>query len=101
LVEIPWVEVALLQSTSQIPGIYIDLTNSKLTTFDHVESSIIRMDDKGICVRIKNSTIYPTTYSVFVDSNKNKPMGWNNYSHFQKVDLKGNEEKIITLKKYP
>jgi hypothetical protein len=94
----PWVEVALMQTTTQVPGIYVDVNKSTVTVFDHLEANIINNHKpEEIAIRVKNPTRYNTTCSVFLDFNKDKPMGWNNYFEYEKVELSANEEKVVTF----
>ncbi|MBD0404638.1 hypothetical protein [Flammeovirga sp. EKP202] len=94
----PWVEVALMQITVQVPSIYVDTKESSITVFDNLEASIVKLDNAGVSIRVKNPTNYKATCTVFIDSEKNKAMGWNNYADFEKIELEINEEKIVTLK---
>jgi len=94
----PWVEVALMQTTTQVPGIYVDVNKSTVTVFDHLEANIINNHKpEEVAIRVKNPTRYNTTCSVFLDFNKDKPMGWNNYFEYEKVELSANEEKVVTF----
>ena len=94
----PWAEVAIMQTTTQVPGIYVDVKKSTLTVFDHLEASLVTgTNSDEISIRVKNPTIYDTTCTVFLDFDKSKPMGWNNYSKFHKIQLSANEEKVVTI----
>jgi len=94
----PWVEVALMQTATQVPGIYVDVNKSTVTVFDHLVAKIINDNkSKGISIRVKNPTEYNTTCTVFLDFNKDKPMGWNNYFEYEKVELSANEEKVVSF----
>ncbi|AUP81259.1 glycoside hydrolase family protein [Flavivirga eckloniae] len=95
----PWVEVAIMQTVTQVPSIYFDVENNTLAIFDHLNASIENTSTKEtITIRIKNPTEYDTVCTVFIDSAKDKPMGWNNYAEFKKIQLSANEEKVVTLK---
>jgi len=94
----PWVEVALMQIAAQVPGIYVDVEEGTVTTFDHVEASVVNVDGSdGVSIRIRNPTTYDAVYSVFVDFDKSEPMGWNGYPRFHKVALAANEERVVTI----
>ncbi|NME72431.1 glycoside hydrolase family protein [Flammeovirga aprica] len=94
----PWVEVALMQITVQVPSIYIDTEEPSLTVFDNLEANIEKVDKEGVSIRVKNPTEYNAICTVLMDSDKNKAMGWNNYADFEKVELEANEEKVVTFK---
>ena len=94
----PWVEVALMQIAAQVPGVYVDVAEGSVTAFDHVEASLVSVDDsERVSIRIRNPTTYDAVYTVFVDFDKDEPMGWNNYSRFHKVQLAANEERVVIL----
>jgi hypothetical protein len=96
----PWAEVAIMQTTTQVPGIYVDVKKSALTVFDHLEANLVAGNNPDeITVRVKNPTMYDTTCTVFLDFDKDRPMGWNNYSKFHKIQLPANEDKVVTLKR--
>ena len=70
-----WVEVAIMQTTTQVPGIYVDVTNSTVMFFDHQRQLLlIKINRKESHLELRNPTAYSTTYTVFLDLNNEKTM---------------------------
>ncbi len=92
----PWAEVAVMQTTTQVPGVYVDVKKRTVTVFDHLEANLIDGKNSGeVSIRVKNPTRYDTTCTVFFDFDKDKPMGWNNYPKFNKIQLSAHEERVL------
>jgi hypothetical protein len=95
-----WAETALLLSTVELPGIYVDLDKRKSYDFDHVESKII-VDKKGVIkLEIHNLTIYDATVKVFAENGNEMlvPLGMNAFTKWKAISVKAGETIQIRLK---
>ncbi|MFN3714130.1 MAG: hypothetical protein ACK4SX_10750 [Alcanivoracaceae bacterium] len=64
-----WAEVAHLLSICELPGIYLQLGECRLSVIDHLDVSIVDKDDSKITLRVSNPTAHQCTTSLYAESN--------------------------------
>ncbi|MEE4249433.1 MAG: hypothetical protein V2I38_02495, partial [Alcanivoracaceae bacterium] len=64
-----WAEVAHLLSICEIPGIYLNTDEGRLSVIDHLDASIVGKSSAEIRLRISNQTGYPCTTTLYAESN--------------------------------
>ncbi|UKJ09285.1 hypothetical protein [Solitalea lacus] len=96
-----WTETNGILMVMELPGIYLQTDTRTLQVFDHVEASIIKHDDTGITLSLKNPTIYEAAISVFAETSNEavKPMGYVNFLSWPKLQVKAGETIKVMVKK--
>lgn len=93
-----WCEVSMLLTYVEVPGIYVDLKNNYICTFDHVECTLQKDADHSLKLIIKNPTAYDATVTLFIDDTSFlKPLGHNYFAKTNKLQIKSNETIIFSL----
>jgi|GEM_PF-5083892 len=59
-----WPEAGLFLTRAQIPGVYVDASRGRMAVFDHLD---VTTDFGARTLSIANPTVYPSTFSVFLD----------------------------------
>ncbi|MFH2098468.1 MAG: hypothetical protein ABIJ95_03080 [Pseudomonadota bacterium] len=67
-----WTEVAHLLSICELPGIYVDLEESRLFCLDHVQASIINNNERTMEIQITNNSAFPCVISLFAENRKQR-----------------------------
>lgn len=62
-----WTETALMLTTWEIPGIYLQPDTGRLIVFDHLDVSVLRYDDSGIMIEIQNPTAFDAETRVLCE----------------------------------
>ncbi len=96
---VSWVEVAVMLTTTEIPGIYVRPDDGFLFVFDNVNAKVTGRNDAGILLEITNPTNYAADVSVFSETRKemNKPLPRFLYLKDMKVYLNPGETKTIQI----
>jgi len=91
-----WSETAMMLTATELPGIYVDIKQAKVTCFDQLNANIITQTKNKLIIEITNPTIYTAVTVLFADKNRINPV---NMFHEEgiKLILKSGEIKKITL----
>jgi hypothetical protein len=94
-----WAETDLLLTITELPGIYVDLEQKSVTTFDQLETKLISCNTKSAKLRIKNPTRMTAQTSVLVEDKKLKSVPWteNKFYGKRKITIRPNETIVITI----
>ncbi|SMC87330.1 hypothetical protein [Pedobacter nyackensis] len=89
-----WTETNGMLMALELPGIYLQTDRNKLVVFDHVEATILKSDEKGTVVRIKNSTRFDADVAVFAETfaKSKNPLSYTAFVKWPKVNVKAGEE---------
>ncbi len=63
-----WADVSVMLTTTEVPGVYVDLKKGLVTAFDHVKASL-----EGETLTLENPTRFDARVRVFVESDPAKP----------------------------
>jgi hypothetical protein len=94
-----WAETDLLLTITELPGIYVDLEQKSVTTFDQLESKLISCNSKSAKLSIKNSTKFAAQTSILVENKQQKAQPWteNKFYGKRKVVIQSNESIVVTV----
>lgn len=79
-----WCEVALLLTTSELPGVYVDLRTRRLWALDHVTAEL-----RGDSLAVSNPTAFRACLRVVLDSDATAEL---------EIDLAAGESREISLR---
>ncbi len=63
-----WAESALLNTVSEVPGIYLDTETLEVTVFDHVFAQVTGVSGGGVTLRVTNPTAFDAEPVVLAES---------------------------------
>jgi hypothetical protein len=94
-----WAETALMLTTVELPGIYVDLSNHLAISFDDLEVKYLSTNRKNVRIEVHNPTKFGANFSVLIDSEKSKikPLGENRLYDFPKYTIAAGEKKIFMI----
>ncbi len=93
-----WAETSLLLTSTEIPGIYVDLKNKLAIAFDQVEITNLKSRFGRVRITITNPTEYDAKVRILAESRNQmlKPFHINSYLNWKIVNIpKG---KAVTVK---
>jgi len=98
---VSWCEVAVMLTSCEIPGIYIQPDKEFLYTFDHIDAKIKKISNEGLIIEIINPTNFTASVTIMVESSteQRKPLGWNLYPKLPKIGLKPGEVTMYRINK--
>ncbi|MEI8087918.1 MAG: hypothetical protein WCG93_17030, partial [Paludibacter sp.] len=95
-----WAETDLLLTITELPGIYVDLEQKSVTTFDQLETKLISSNAKSAKLSIKNPTKMAAQTTILVENKQQKAQVWteNRFYGKKKIQLKPGESLVIDVK---
>lgn len=94
-----WSEVALMLTTIEIPGLYIQPVKGLVYSIDHIEAKLVKKENGILTVEIHNPTCYKASVKTLVETSiqAKKPLGFNSLYNKPVIELKPDETKILKL----
>jgi hypothetical protein len=95
---ISWETLELLTSL-QNPGIYIRNDTGEILVLDHIEASIVKLENHRVTIKITNPTPYDAEVSVLSENGTQakSPLGMYAYLNWKKVNVKAGQTKIYLI----
>lgn len=84
-----WVQTSVMQTVTEIPGIYVNPAKDELFVFDHVNATL-----EGNQIKITNPTKFDATVKIFIDNEPSKPYLQGFVSQCPEVEVKAGESTI-------
>ncbi len=97
-----WAETALMLTTVEIPGLYVQPDNNLFTAFDNIDVILKSNDKDKMVLELKNTTAVEAKISILAENgNQSQDILQDNilYGNKNIVVLKPNEIKQLTFKK--
>lgn len=98
-----WAETSLMLTTIEIPGLYVQIDQSLVVAFDHVETEIVSEDNDSLTLKITNPT--PATARVRILSETKAeaatPLAENQLLHTPIQVIEPGESVELVLSKSP
>ncbi len=94
-----WAEVACMLTTTEIPGVYVQLRSWDVWTFDHLDVLLVDKNRFGITLQITNPTDFTSTYSFLIEDSRRlkEKLDPVYFTDFKKVELTPGESKKIKI----
>ena len=94
-----WAETDLLLTINELPGIYIDLEQKSVTTFDQLQTKLISCNGRSAKLRISNPTKMAAKTTILLENKLMKSQPWieNRFFGKRKVVVPANETIEITM----
>jgi hypothetical protein len=94
-----WAETDLLLTIIELPGIYVDLEQKTVTTFDQLETKLISCNSKSAKLSVRNPTKMIAKTSILVENKdqKLKPWAENRFLGKKKYEIKPGETVVIQV----
>ncbi|MCX6970711.1 MAG: hypothetical protein NTV93_11270 [Verrucomicrobia bacterium] len=95
-----WVEVSLMLTVMEVPGIYVRTDTGEVTVFDHLAVEPILRDGHPVSLRIHNPTTFPATVKILAEDGPQaaRPLRQNYLLKAHTVTLQPGETLSETLK---
>jgi len=83
----------------EIPGIYVQTDRDVLYVFDHLKAEVVRRNGGEVTLKITNPTRFDAVTAVFAErsSAADKPLGYCNFTKWEKVLVKSGDTVEVTL----
>jgi len=96
-----WAETALMLTTIEIPGLYVQPDISLVVAFDNIAAEIVSDSPKEIILRLSNPTPMPATVKIFSETSREarKALPENYLFGCRLEKLKSGEAQCITFPK--
>lgn len=90
-----WAETALLLSTVELPGIYIDKSEKVAVSFDNLTVKFLNSNE----IKIYNPTKFNSIFTIFVDTenSKNTPLNTEMFNKLLKNEIKPSQTKVVKI----
>lgn len=94
-----WTETNGMLMDLELPGIYLQTDKKKLYVLDHVAATLVKQDNKGTTLLLKNPTAYDANVAVFAETSRqaSKALDYTAFVHWPKVALKAGEERQVYI----
>jgi hypothetical protein len=94
-----WCEAALMLTTTQIPGLYVQPDRGLVWAFDHIDARVLSRTGNRVTVRLTNPTKFPARVRTWVESSgdAHKPLGHNALYGRPLIELAAGEAKDVTF----
>ncbi|MGF6849183.1 hypothetical protein QFZ51_004418 [Chitinophaga sp. W3I9] len=94
-----WTETNGMLMALELPGIYVISDKSKCYVFDHVETTIIKKDNKGLVILLHNPTAYDASVTVMSETSleAKQPMGYTAFLRWPKVLVKAGGKARVSI----
>jgi len=96
-----WNELNGFLMALEIPGIYVQTDTDLFYVFDHIEASVLKLEDHRLTLEITNPTAYDAEVSIFAESAEEAtiPLGLTAFTRWPKVRLKAGERREVSVDK--
>jgi hypothetical protein len=96
-----WNELNGILMALEIPGIYVTTDAEQFYVFDNVEAEIIERNNKGIILKITNSTKFDAKVSVLAETTAQaqEALGYVSFINWPKVHIGTGQTKIVKIGK--
>lgn len=96
-----WTETNGMLMAIELPGIYFQTDNGKLTVFDHVEASVLKKDDEATTLLLRNNTGYDANIAVFAETSLDaaRPLSYTAFVGWPKIGVPSHGAKRLTIDK--
>lgn len=86
---VSWCELAIMLTTTEIPGIYAVPDRGIIRCFDHIEAAIVSNSSDGMVVKLHNPTPYDAVATILSEGSKrmSTPLGWSIFRNLPDVSI--------------
>ncbi|WP_316794312.1 hypothetical protein [Pedobacter frigoris] len=94
-----WNELNGILMAMELPGIYLQADGNNFFVFDQVESEIVKRDNNGVTLKIKNPTAYEANVAIFAETTQQakEPLGYTSFLNWPKIALGIGEVKVVRI----
>ena len=94
-----WAETAMLLTSVELPGIYVDLEKKTVTTLDQLQSELVSSNGKSAKLKITNPTKIVAQVIVLAENKLQKSQLWSENKFFgkKKIAIQPNESVVVTV----
>jgi len=96
-----WAEDALMLSSVELPGIYLQTDTEELYVLDNIKASIQKNDNNEIIIEVENPTQFPADVKVMIEdseSAKTNVLGVNHTIALPVISLHQDEQKTFIVR---
>lgn len=94
-----WPEVSMLLTYVEVPGIYVDMKNRRISCQDHVSTECEWSFDGALHIKMKNTTHYAAEVTIMEDYDNNRKLGHGYFKDMKRIKIPAGEEKIYEIKR--
>jgi len=94
-----WCEAALMLSSTEIPGLYVQPDTGFAWTFDHIDAQVLTHSGDTVTVRLTNRTPFPARVHTLVESSTDthRPLGFTAIAECPMIELAAAETREVAF----
>lgn len=96
-----WAETAMMLTSVEIPGLYVQPDRSFFTAFDHIDAKLIRESRETLTLAVSNPTSIEATIKILAENKPDtkKNLGEKELLNYKKIRLGPGETKQLSFRK--